>query len=45
MAEYAQYMFNLHHTTARTVIQQCQSLAPYDKRHIANSRELAKLKC
>jgi hypothetical protein len=40
MAEYAQYSFDLQHTTARTVIQQRLSMAAYDERHITISREL-----
>jgi hypothetical protein len=38
IAEYAQYSFDLQHTTARTVIQQC--MAAYEGCHIAISREL-----
>jgi hypothetical protein len=45
MVEYAQYWFNLQHTTARTVIQQRLSMATYDEFHIATSRELTQLKC
>jgi hypothetical protein len=45
MAEYAQYSFDLQHTTAKTVIQQCLCMAAYEERHIAISRELAQLKC
>ena len=44
MAEYAQYSFDLQHTTARTVIQQRLCLTAYEKRHISISRELAQLK-
>jgi hypothetical protein len=35
MAEYAQYSFNLVHTTAKTIIQQRLSMVTYDKHHIA----------
>jgi hypothetical protein len=45
MAEYAQYSFDLQHTTARTVIQQCLGMVAYDECHIAISRELAQRKC
>jgi hypothetical protein len=45
MAEYAQYMFHLEHTTTRTIIQQRLSMAAYDECHIAFSCELAQLKC
>jgi hypothetical protein len=40
MAKYVQYSFNLQHTTTRTVIQQCLSMATYDQHHIAISCEL-----
>jgi hypothetical protein len=45
MAEYAQYSFDLQHTTARTVIQQRMCMAAYDERHITISHELTQLKC
>jgi hypothetical protein len=45
MAQYGQYSFDLQHTTARTVIQQCLTMVAYDERHIAISHELAQLKC
>jgi hypothetical protein len=45
MAEYAQYSFDLHHTTTRTVIQQRLCMASYEELHIAISRELTQLKC
>jgi hypothetical protein len=45
MAEYAQYSFDLQHTTTRTVIQQCLSMATYDEHHISIAHELAQLKC
>jgi hypothetical protein len=41
MAKYAQYLFDLQHTTPRTVIQQHLCMATYDERHITTSRELA----
>jgi hypothetical protein len=41
MAEYAQYLFNMQHITARTIIQQRLSMATYDKRHITIPSELA----
>jgi hypothetical protein len=45
MAEYAQYSFDLQHTTARTIIQQRMCMAAYEEYHIAISRELTQLKC
>jgi hypothetical protein len=45
MAMYAQYSFDLQHTTTRIVIQQRLSMAAYDECYIAISRELAQLKC
>jgi hypothetical protein len=45
MAEYAQYLFDLQHTTARTVVQQCLGMAAYEERNITISRKLAQLKC
>jgi hypothetical protein len=45
MAEYAQYSFDLQHTTARTIIQQCLCMAAYKECHITISRELTQLKC
>jgi hypothetical protein len=44
MAEYAQYSFDLQHTTARTVIQQRLCMAAYEEHHITISHELAQLK-
>jgi hypothetical protein len=41
MTEYAQYSFDLQHTTARTIIQQCMSMSTYDERHITISRKPA----
>jgi hypothetical protein len=43
--EYAQYLFDLRHTTARTVIQQHLCTTAYEEHHITISRELAQLKC
>jgi hypothetical protein len=45
MAEYAQYLFDLQHTTARTVVQQCLGMAAYEERNITISHKLAQLKC
>jgi hypothetical protein len=45
MAEYAQYSFELLHTTVRTVIQQHLCMAAYEECHITISHELAQLKC
>jgi hypothetical protein len=45
MAEYAQYSFDLQHTTTRTIIQQCLYMAAYEEHHVAISHELAQLKC
>jgi hypothetical protein len=45
MAEYAQYSFDLQHTTVRTIIQQCLCMAAYEECHTAISHELAQLKC
>jgi hypothetical protein len=39
MTKYAQYSFDLQHTTTRTVIQQRLCMAAYEERHIAISRE------
>jgi hypothetical protein len=43
--EYAQYLFDLQHTTARTVVQQCLGMAAYEERNITISHKLAQLKC
>jgi hypothetical protein len=45
MAGYAQYSFDMEHTTARTIIQQRLSMAAYDECHITISHWLAQLKC
>jgi hypothetical protein len=45
MAEYAQYSFDLQHTTTRTIIQQRLCMAAYEEHHITISCELAQLKC
>jgi hypothetical protein len=45
MAEYAQYSFDLQHTTAKTITQQCLCMAAYDECHITTSIELMHLKC
>jgi hypothetical protein len=45
MTKYEQYLFDLQHTTTRTVIQQCLCMATYDECHIASSCELTQLKC
>jgi hypothetical protein len=44
MAEYVQYLANLQHNLAGTVIQQRLSMAGYDEHHIATSCELEQLK-
>jgi hypothetical protein len=44
MAEYAQGLFNLQHSTDTTVIQQRLYMAAYEERYTATSRELAQLK-
>jgi hypothetical protein len=45
MADYAQYLFDLQHTTTRIVIQQCLCMAAYEECHITISHELTHLKC
>jgi hypothetical protein len=45
MAEYAQYSFDIQHTTTRSILQQCLCMAAYEECHIAISHELAQLKC
>jgi hypothetical protein len=45
MAEYAQYSFDLQHTTTRTIIQQSLCMAAYKECHIAISHELTRLNC
>jgi hypothetical protein len=44
MAKYTQYLFNLQHNTARTIMQQRMRLAAYDEHNAAISHELEKLK-
>jgi cell division protein FtsB len=43
MAKYAQYLFNLQHSTARTVLQQRMRLTAYDEHNTSISRELEQL--
>jgi hypothetical protein len=44
-AEYAQYLFDLQHTSTRIVIQQRLCMTTYDECHITTSRELTQQKC
>jgi hypothetical protein len=44
MAKYVQYLFNLQHNTARTVMQQHMRLTTYDEHNTAFSREHEQLK-
>jgi hypothetical protein len=44
LARYAQYLFNLHHNTARTGMQQCVCLTTYEEHATATSRELEGLR-
>jgi cell division protein FtsB len=44
MVKYTQYLFNLQHNTARTVMQQRMRLTAYDEHNTAISRELEQLK-
>jgi hypothetical protein len=44
MAKYVQYLFNLQHNTARTVIQQNMHLTAHDEHSKAISSELEQLK-
>jgi hypothetical protein len=41
---YAQYLFNLKHNTARTVMQLCMHLTAYEEHTAATSRELERLR-
>jgi hypothetical protein len=45
MAEYAQGLFNLQHSTDTTVVQQRLCMAACEERFTAISQELAQLKC
>jgi hypothetical protein len=45
MAEYAQGLFNLHHSTDTIVVQQHLCMAAYEECHISTSCELAQLRC
>jgi hypothetical protein len=45
MAEYAQYSFDLQHTTARTIVQQRLCMATYEERYNTISCEFTQLKC
>jgi hypothetical protein len=40
MAKYAQYLFNLQHNTARTIVQQRMRLTAYDEHTTTISPEL-----
>jgi hypothetical protein len=44
MARYMQYLFNLQHNTARTVMQQRMRLTTYDEHNTSISHELEQLK-
>jgi hypothetical protein len=44
MAEYAQGLFNLQHSTDMTVVQQCLCMAACEERYTATSWEFAQLK-
>jgi hypothetical protein len=44
LARYAQYLFNLQHNTARTVMQQCMRLTTYEEHTTAASHELERLR-
>jgi hypothetical protein len=44
LARYVQYLFNLQHNTARTVIQQCMHFAAYEEHTATTSRELERLR-
>jgi hypothetical protein len=44
MVKYAQYLFNLQHNTARTIMQQHMHLTTYDEHNTAISCELEQLK-
>jgi hypothetical protein len=43
LARYAQYLFNLRHNTARTIMQQLMRLMAYEEHNAATSRELERL--
>jgi hypothetical protein len=44
MAKYVQYLFNLQHNTARTIMQQHMCLTTYDEHNTTISSELEQLK-
>jgi hypothetical protein len=44
MSKYVQYLFNLQHNTARTVMQQPMHLTAYEEHSTATSRELEHLR-
>jgi hypothetical protein len=44
LARYAQYLFNLHHNTARTVMQQHTRLMAYKESATASTREIERLR-
>jgi hypothetical protein len=44
LAKYAQYLFNLQHNTARTIMQQRMHLTAYDEHNTVISCELEQLK-
>jgi hypothetical protein len=44
LARYAQYLFNLQHNTARTIMQQLMRLMAYEEHTAATSRELERLR-
>jgi hypothetical protein len=44
LARYAQYLFNLQHNTARTIMQQHMRLTAYEEHTTATSCELERLR-
>jgi hypothetical protein len=44
LARYIQYLFNLQHNAARTIMQQCKRLMAYEEHTAATSRELERLR-
>jgi hypothetical protein len=44
LVRYAQYLVNLQHNTARTIMQQCMCLTTYEEYTTTTSRELKRLR-